>query len=67
MSIKMWRRARPSSVRFAATFSQREKAFDLHRTKGFSLWEKLSPKVTDEGFRQTKNLPLWGRWHLRSK
>jgi hypothetical protein len=40
---------RPSSVTFGDTFSQREKAFGLHRTKGFSLWEKLSPKVTDEG------------------
>jgi hypothetical protein len=40
---------RPSSVTFGDTFSQREKAFGLHRTKGFSLWEKLAAQRTDEG------------------
>jgi hypothetical protein len=39
----------PSSVTFGDSFSQREKAFGLCRTKGFSLWEKLSAKRTDEG------------------
>jgi hypothetical protein len=39
----------PSSVTFGDTFSQREKAFGLCRTKGFSLWEKLSAQRTDEG------------------
>jgi hypothetical protein len=40
---------RPSSVTFGDTFSQREKALGLHRTKGFSLWEKLAAQRTDEG------------------
>jgi hypothetical protein len=40
---------RPSSVTFGDTFSQREKALGLCRTKGFSLWEKLAAKRTDEG------------------
>jgi hypothetical protein len=40
---------RPSSVTCGDTFSQREKAFGLCRTKGFSLREKLAAKRTDEG------------------
>jgi hypothetical protein len=41
--------AAPSSVRYAASFSQREKPLVRRRPKAFSLWEKVSPKVTDEG------------------
>jgi hypothetical protein len=32
-----------------ASFSQREKPLVRRRLKAFSLWEKVSPKVTDEG------------------
>jgi hypothetical protein len=46
-------RLRPSSVTFGDTFSQREKAFSLCRTKGFSLWEKLAAQRTDEGYRSS--------------
>jgi hypothetical protein len=50
--------AAPSSVRFAASFSQREKPLVRHRPKAFSLWEKVSPKVTDEGRRRVFALVL---------
>jgi hypothetical protein len=46
---------RPSSVTCGDTFSQREKALGLHRTKGFSLWEKLAAKRTDEGAAPGRN------------
>jgi hypothetical protein len=42
---------RPSSVTCGDTFSQREKAFGLCRTKGFSLWGKVAAQRTDEGCR----------------
>jgi hypothetical protein len=57
---------RPSSVTFGDTFSQREKAFGLHRTKGFSLWEKLAAQRTDEGRgtgAQYSGNPMRTRWH----
>jgi hypothetical protein len=47
---------RPSSVTCGDTFSQREKALGLHRTKGFSLWEKLAAQRTDEGAAQCRNI-----------
>jgi hypothetical protein len=41
--------AQPSSVRCAASFSQREKPLVRRGLKAFSLWEKVAPKATDEG------------------